>query len=97
MQFKKSLMYSGIISAGALIASIFIPIIPCRIAPAVPNPIYKWTTCTLNPDSITNLNSIKEYFGYTSSLTEAYILTLLISFIVVMAFFHFATRRRRKF
>ena len=97
MQFKKNLMYSGIISASTLIASIFIPIVPCRIAPNVPNKIYKWTTCSLNPDSVSGLSSIKEYFGYTSSITDTYILTLLISFIVVMTFFHFATRRRKKF
>ena len=97
MQFKKNLMYSGITSAATLITSIFIPIIPCRIAPNVPNKIYKWTTCSLNPDSINGLNSIKEYFGYTTSLTDAYILTLLISFIVVMTFLHFTTRRRKKF
>lgn len=97
MQFKKKLIYSGIISAATLITSIFIPIIPCRIAPGVPNPIYKWTACSLNPDSVSNLNSIKEYFGYTTSLTDAYIITLLISFIVVMTFLHFTTRRRKKF
>ena len=97
MQFKKKLMYSGIISAAILIMSIFIPIIPCRIAPNVPNPIYKWITCSLNPDSVSNLISIKEYFGYTTSLTDTYILTLLISFIVVMTFFHFTTRKRKKF
>ena len=97
MQFKKKLIYSGIVSVGTLITSIFIPIIPCRIAPGIPNSIYKWTTCTLNPDSIRGLNSIKEYFGYTTSLTDSYILTLLISFIVVMAFLHFTTRRRKNF
>ena len=96
MQFKKKLMYSAIISAGVLIASMFIPIIPCRIAPNVPNPIYKWTACSLNPDSVVGLNSIREYFGYTTSLVDAYILTLLISFIVVMTFFHFTTRKRKK-
>ena len=96
MQFKKKLIYSGIISAAALITSIFIPIIPCRIAPNVPNKIYKWTLCSLNPDLVENLNSIKEYFGYTTSITNAYIITLLISFIVVMTFLHFTTRRRKK-
>jgi len=97
MQFEKKLIYSGIISSITLIASIFIPIIPCRIAPGVPMPIYKWTACSLNPDSMKNLNSIKEYFGYTTSLSEAYIITLLISFVAAMVFFHFTTRRRKKF
>jgi len=96
MYFKKRLMYSGIISAATLIASIFIPIVPCRIAPGVPNPIYQWTTCSLNPATTTSLTSIKEYLGYTTSLTEAYILTLLISFIVVMTFLHFTAGKRKK-
>lgn len=96
MQLKKKLMYSGIISAAALITSIFIPIIPCRTAPGVPNPIYKWTPCSLNPDNVKSLGSIKEYFGYTTSLTESYILVLLIAFVVAMVFFHYTAKRKRK-
>ena len=91
------MIYSGIISAATLITSIFIPIVPCRIAPGVPNPIYKWTTCSLNPDSINGLSSIKEYFGYTTSLTYSYVLILFISFIAVMVFFHFTTKKRKKY
>jgi hypothetical protein len=89
-------MYAGIISAAALIASIFMPLIPCRASPNIPNPLYKWTLCSLNPDKITSTGSITEYFGYTASITEAYILTLLITFVVVMIFFHFTTRKKRK-
>ena len=95
MQFKKKLMYSGIISALALITSILIPIIPCKIAPRIPSAIHKWTLCSLNPDMVTVGGSIKKYFGYTTSLTESYILTLLITFIVVMIFFHFTTRKKK--
>lgn len=96
MLFKKKLMYSGIIAAATLITSIFIPIIPCRTAPGVPNPIYKWTLCSLNPDKFRITGSIREYFGYTTSLTDTYILTLLLTFIVVMAFLHFTTRKTKK-
>ena len=95
MQFKKKLMYSGITSALALITSILIPVVPCKIAPRIPNPIHKWALCSLNPDKIAFGGSIKEYFGYTTSLTESYILTLLITFIVVMIFFHFTTRKKK--
>jgi len=95
MQFKKKLMYSGIISALALVTSILIPIIPCSVAPRVPNSISKWTLCSLNPDTITLGGSLKKYFGYTTSLTESYILTLLITFIVVMIIFHFTTRKKK--
>ena len=96
MQFKKKLIYSVVVSATALITSIIIPIIPCRIAPNVPNPIYKWTVCSLNPDKVASLNSIKEYFGYTSSLTDSYILTLLISFTIAMIFFHFFMKNKNR-
>jgi hypothetical protein len=96
MRFKRKLTYAGIISAIALITSIFIPIIPCQVSPNIPNPLYKWTLCSLNPDKITPTGSITEYFGYTVSLTEAYILTLLLTFVVAMIFFHFTTRKKRK-
>lgn len=96
MQLKKRLMLSGIAAAGALITSIFIPIIPCRIAPNVPNPIYKWTLCSLNPDKVTGLGHIIEYLGYTTSLRDTYILTLLLTFAVVMVFLHYTTRKKKK-
>ncbi|MFH1521487.1 MAG: hypothetical protein ABIF18_00860 [archaeon] len=96
MQLKKKLIYSGIISAIALIASIFMPIVPCRIAPGVPNPIYKWTLCSLNPDQFKSINSIREYFGYTTSLTDSYVLLLLITFIIAMVFFHYTIKKNKK-
>lgn len=96
MQLKKKLMYSGIVSAVTLIASILIPIIPCRTAPGVPNPIYKWTLCSLNPDKINSLGSVREYFGYTTSLTDSYILILLITFVVAIVFLHYTTKRKKK-
>ena len=94
MQFKKKVMYSGIVSAVALIVSVFLPIIPCRTAPLIPNPIFKWTLCNLNPDMI-NVRSIKEFFGYTSSLTEAYVIILIITFLASMTFFHYATKKKK--
>ena len=89
-------MYSGIVAVAFLIVSIFIPLIPCRTAPGIPSPIYKWTLCSLNPDKVTSLGSITEFFGYTTSLRDAYILTLLITFVVAMVFLHYLTRRKKK-
>ena len=94
MQFKKKMIYSGVVSASALITSIFLPIIPCRTAPLIPNPIFKWTLCSLNPDVI-NVGSIKQFFGYTSSLTEAYVIVLIIAFLASMTFFHYATKNKK--
>lgn len=96
MQLKKSLLYSGIISAAILITSIIIPITPCRIAPNIPNRIYKWTLCSLNPDQVSSIGSITEYLGYTTSLRDTYIITVILSFIVAMIFFYYTTRKKRK-
>jgi len=96
MQFKKKLMSSGIIAAATLITSIFIPIIPCRVAPGVHPPIYKWSLCSLNPDKFNITGSMREYFGYTTSLTDTYVLTLLLTFAVAMVFLHYAARKKKK-
>lgn len=89
MQFKKKVLYSGIVSFVTLLLSITLRITPCRIAPAVPNPVYRWTICTLNPDQIGTFNSIKEFFGYTSSLSQAYFITILLSFAITFLVLHF--------
>ena len=94
MKFKRKIISSGIISAITLITSIFIPIIPCRTAPNVPSPIYVWKLCSLNPDKINAFGSITEYLGYTTSLSETYILTIMISFIISMTFFVFFVRKK---
>ena len=96
MYFKKKVMYSGLISAAALVASIIMPIVPCRKSASVLPPIYKWSLCSLNPDKVSGLNSITEYFGYTQTLTDSYILVLIIAFVLAMGFFHFTTRRKKK-
>ncbi len=96
MQLKERLTYSGLISSIALITSIILPIVPCRIAPNIPNPIYKWTLCSLNPDKVSALGSITEYLGYTSSLRDTFFLIIIIAFIAAMVFFHYTARKRNK-
>jgi hypothetical protein len=96
MQLKNKFIYSGIFSAAVLITSIILPIIPCRTAPNIPNKIYKWTLCPLNPDKVSSLGSITEYLGYTSSLKDTYMLTIIIAFILAMIFFHYITRRKSR-
>jgi len=96
MQFKKRLMVSGIVSAATLVVSIFLPIVPCRTAPSVPNPIYKWGLCSLNPDQISGIGHIIEYLGTTTSLRDAYVLTLLLTFLLAMVILHYTTRTKTK-
>lgn len=94
MQFKKQITYSLLFSFATLITSIIIPIIPCRIAPGLPKPIYKWALCSLNPDKVVSINSIQEFFGYTTSLTESYFITIILAFTLAMVFFHFTTKKQ---
>jgi hypothetical protein len=96
MQFKKKLIYSALVSSAALLASIVLNITPCKTAPAVPNPVHKWRLCTLNPDQVSSLYSIKEYFGYTSSLSEAYAITIIVSFLVSFFVLYFFGRSKSK-
>ena len=96
MQLKKKLIYSALVSAAALVTSIIMPIVPCRKSASIFPQIYKWTLCSLNPDKVSSLNSVTEYFGYTTTLIDSYILVLIISFALAMAFFHFTTRRKKR-
>ncbi len=96
MGLKNKLLYSLVVSAAFLVGSIFVPLVPCRVAPAVPNPFYKWTLCSLNPDVLVSLSSIKEYWGYTANLTNAYLLTVIIIFIISLVVLHYATRGKDK-
>ncbi|MFA4960688.1 MAG: hypothetical protein WC548_03415 [Candidatus Pacearchaeota archaeon] len=96
MQLKKKIIYSALVSAGLSFLSIISTITPCRVAPAVPNPIYKWKLCTLNPDQISSLNSIKEYFGYTSSITDALLITIIFSLVIIFLILHFFSGKKNK-
>lgn len=95
MQLKKRFVYSGIASAAVLVTSIMLPIIPCQKVPNVPGLAYKWSLCSLNPDQVSSLGSITKYFGYTSSMQDAYMLTVLITFIAAMIFFHFTAKKHK--
>jgi hypothetical protein len=70
-------------------------IIPCQTPPNVPNPVYTWKMCTLNPDTHAASSNMNLYFGYTKSLTEAYIITLILPFIISLIVLHFAARTKR--
>ena len=96
MQFKTKIIYSALFSAIILITSIIIPLVPCRTAPAVPPYSYKWSLCALNPDTIRSVGAIKQFFGYTSSLTDSYFILLIISFALAMVFFHFAGKKKKE-
>tara|TARA_Y100000310_G_C20596674_1_gene770873 strand:+ start:234 stop:527 length:294 start_codon:yes stop_codon:yes gene_type:complete len=95
MKLVKRLTYSVVFAILIFFISMFIPFIPCQTAPLVPNPIYQWTTCALNPDSINLVGVLRLYFGYTTSITEAYFILIIISFVAAMLVLHFVAKTKR--
>jgi len=95
MKLKSKIFLSSLVSIGVLVTTIFKPIAFCRTAPAVPNPLYKWTLCTLNPYDLSNLASKKLYFGLTSSSTTALLSTFLIIFVLLMFLLHFISKEEK--
>jgi len=93
MQFRKKLLYAGIFTVAVLVASLFFQIIPCRIAPSAPPYSFTWSLCSLNPSLLTGF-TIKEFFGYTPVLKDAYIILAVVAFIFAMLFFHFFTKKK---
>jgi len=87
MRWKNRLIFSALASLIYLVLSFFSNIVPCKLAPAVPNPIYLWNTCSLNPDISLVLGGNKLYFGFTSSITDAYIISILGVFFIFMILF----------
>jgi hypothetical protein len=97
MIFKQKVIYSWLISSGALLASILFPIIPCQIGPNVPNPSYAWSMCRLSPDLMRDLTEIKTFFfGYTTSMTESYFILLILVFAIAFGVMHLLTKRKKE-
>lgn len=96
MRFKSKVIYSGLISFGALIISILTPSVPCKIIPQIPNPTTKWTLCSLNPDTAQLTNSVRSYLGYTNSITETYFLILFLTFAISFIFLYFLTKSKKE-
>ena len=95
MRFQKRVIYSVVFALIILFSSMFIKIIPCQTAPVVPNPIYQWTFCNLNPDSNTE-GITRLYLGYTPSIRGSYMTILIISFLLAMLILHFIVRTKRE-
>ena len=82
MRFYKKLVYSITFALIIFFISLFFHIVPCQKAPDVPNPEYKWSLCTLNPDINIQSETIKIYFGLTQTFIGSYIFIIAISFII---------------
>ena len=96
MRLQKRVIYSVVFALILFFVSMFTKITPCQTAPVVPNPIYQWSLCNLSPDSVNILGVNRLYFGYTSSLTETYVIFLVLAFIAAMIILHLIAKPRRE-
>ena len=96
MKFQKKVIYSIFFAFAVFFISLFTKIIPCQTAPEIPNPVYSWHLCDLNPDSQLVRGIQRRYFGYTSSMAEAYLIVLAMAFVISMVFLHLITKTKKQ-
>jgi len=95
MKLQKRLAYSVVFGLILFFISMFMAIVPCQTAPLVPNPNYQWTSCILNPDSSNIVGVERVFFGLTTSITNAYFILIIISFVLAMIVLHFVARTKK--
>lgn len=86
MRWKTKLLIPTLVSLGYLISSFFVKIVPCKVFPNILNPTYSWSFCNLNPDKLSLFGMQEKYWGISSQLTDAYLLSLGIFFICTFIF-----------
>lgn len=96
MGFKHKFFTAGIVSLGYYLSSLFLTTIPCQVSPQVPNPQYLWSFCTLNPDSFVSSGVQKIFFGFSSRLTDATILALVLPFLLSIILLNIRFRKHSK-
>ena len=92
----KKVAYSVIFALIVFFIAMFANIIPCQTAPVIPNPQYSWALCNINPDSASVVGVSRLYLGYTSSLTQTYLMVLIISFVAALIVLTLTTKRRKE-
>jgi hypothetical protein len=83
MRWKTKLLVPISGSLAYLVASFFANIVPCQIGPNVPNPVYSWGFCNLNPDQISPFGVQSIYWGISPQLTNAYLISIVAIFLVI--------------
>jgi len=96
MRLHKRLVYSLAFAIILFFLSLATTIVPCQTAPTIPSPTYSWTFCTLNPDINYDLQIQKNYLGLTSSLTQAYILVIGLTFILAFIAMSLAFKTKKQ-
>jgi len=96
MGVMRNLSVSLVASLAYFFSSFFLNLVPCQISPNVPNPTYAWTFCNINPDQTFSLGIQKLYFGFTSTLTETYFISLAAVFLIVLGILTLLTKKSKR-
>jgi hypothetical protein len=94
MGWKTRLLVPSLAAVGYLIASFFIKIVPCQISANIPNPSFTWSLCTLNPDKVSLFGVREMYWGISTQLSEAYLISIGLIFICCFLFIVPLTRKK---
>jgi len=95
MRATQKITYSIFVAIILFLLSFALNIVPCTKAPNIPSSEHVWSFCNLNPDTTTQQGIIREYFGYTTSITTAYALLAFLAFVAALTIFHFTTRSKK--
>lgn len=96
MEVKNYLTISALVSLFLLILSLFIPFIPCKLAPKVPNPTYSWSLCSLDPENYFLSNSFIKFFGMISSIRMTYLILIILSFSICFILNYLISHKLRR-
>lgn len=86
MRWKTRVLVSSLVSVGYLVVSFFTKIIPCQISANIPNPSFSWGLCTMNPDKASIFGVQELYWGISSQLSDAYLISLGLIFVCCFLF-----------
>jgi len=95
MRFGKIVGVSALVSLGYFFSAMFLDIVPCQVAPNIPNPTYLWKLCSFDPTLIlTPTKSL--FFGFTGDLRGAYFVSLAGIFLALFLILSLLVREKRK-
>ena len=95
MNLRKRILYAVNTSSIALLASIWTPIIPCKTLSKIPTRPLDWSICTLNPDAYLAVPGVTKFFGYTTSISDAFLILVVGVFVVVFLTLKFINFEKR--
>ncbi len=96
MGWKTRLAVPSLAAIGYLVTSFFIKLVPCQVSANIPNPSYTWSLCTLNPDKLSMFGVQELYWGISTQLTDAYLISLGLVFLSVFLFIMPFTRGKHR-